>query len=592
FNFKNVLTQTGRSVISAGAAHFVIKNTYQAGQWQNRQVLANAFGSALGNAIVEDRIHHTEAAIATKKAYENNQRLLDQTQIAQTHADINEVANSIADASQSNIAGGLSDDMSRVTAAGEAATAGRRQEQIAARTRAENTYGAQAEQLANERSAQQADLERRQRLIAERVGNRSTVEFWNDGMRHQMAHEELVRNTAHLSPYSFATDGSNVPFFLSQTVVEQMPRVATPETGMKKAVKDYVNMQVAGAEIGVSLVSNLATEMGSGLVFLTTWGATDGKNALGFKKELDKEYRYDLQTPQARELMGSIAETLQPVAKSYNDFKESSGDVAFTAFGNSPTIATAVFMAPDVIMELTRLPKIRGNLDTKSEFDTNIEYSTTVELDSTWSSQWEMSLAPADNVDFEVPSVVPNNIPDSLTSSQLGNSLGRGLEKDVRLINGRDDIVVGVSHTRNTLSAVNINEEIKNLNKLSELGFPVVKNFGRVDIDGYPGILLQNIKGAQSSTLARVVDDFGNATYPIIKGKSPLSNISNKTLSDLEHVRSLVKTKNVEIQDFQFLIDTRGRVHINDPLQVTTTKYGNQTIKELDSLINYVQGQL
>ncbi|MCO7227598.1 LysM domain-containing protein, partial [Pleionea sp. CnH1-48] len=42
FNFKNVLTQTGRSVISAGAAHFVIKNTYQAGQWQNRQVLANA----------------------------------------------------------------------------------------------------------------------------------------------------------------------------------------------------------------------------------------------------------------------------------------------------------------------------------------------------------------------------------------------------------------------------------------------------------------------------------------------------------------------------------------------------------------------
>ncbi|MCO7227583.1 hypothetical protein, partial [Pleionea sp. CnH1-48] len=59
FNFKNVLTQTGRSVISAGAAHFVIKNTYQAGQWQNRQVLANAFGSALGNAIVEDRIYHT-----------------------------------------------------------------------------------------------------------------------------------------------------------------------------------------------------------------------------------------------------------------------------------------------------------------------------------------------------------------------------------------------------------------------------------------------------------------------------------------------------------------------------------------------------
>ncbi|MCO7227587.1 hypothetical protein, partial [Pleionea sp. CnH1-48] len=239
------LTQTGRSVISAGAAHFVIKNTYQAGQWQNRQVLANAFGSALGNAIVEDRIHHAEAAIATKKAYENNQRLLDQTQIAQTHADINEVANSIAEASQSNIAGGLSDDMSQVAAAGEAATAERRQEQIAARTKAENTYGAQAEQLANERSAQQADLERRQRLMAERTSNRPPVEFWNDGMRHQMAHEELVRNTAHLSPYSFATDGGNVPFFLSQTVVEQMPRVATPETGFKVDASQLVDFTSA-----------------------------------------------------------------------------------------------------------------------------------------------------------------------------------------------------------------------------------------------------------------------------------------------------------------------------------------------------------
>lgn len=69
-----------------------------------------------------------------------------------------------------------------------------------------------------------------------------------------------------------------------------------------------------------------------------------------------------------------------------------------------------------------------------------------------------------------------------------------------------------------------------------------------------------------------------------IVGDSPLLNA--QSVSDLQNIRNTMVTKNVQINDLQFLIGNDGRVVVADPLKVNpNTPPSNNNLRMIDLLI-------
>ncbi|WP_460107265.1 two-partner secretion domain-containing protein [Pseudomonas sp. H1_F01] len=171
---------------------------------------------------------------------------------------------------------------------------------------------------------------------------------------------------------------------------------------------------------------------------------------------------------------------------------------------------------------------------------------------------------------------------DALTASNLGRSdlgdlLGRGGNKDVYAYG--DNQAVGV--LRNGTDSQSISDEIEMLGKLRDVGVPTV-NPQAVVVDGIPGILMD--KFAQGSKdIVKLVD--GKVR---IVGDSPLLN--QRSVSDLQSIRSKLVDNNIQVNDLQFLIGREGRIVVADPLAVNfNTSPSKNNLRMIDLLIQVAQ---
>ncbi|CAI8898036.1 hypothetical protein EMIT043CA1_370004 [Pseudomonas brassicacearum] len=134
---------------------------------------------------------------------------------------------------------------------------------------------------------------------------------------------------------------------------------------------------------------------------------------------------------------------------------------------------------------------------------------------------------------------------------------------------------------RNGTDSQSISDEIEMLGKLRDVGVPTV-NPQAVVVDGIPGILMD--KFAQGSKdIVKLVD--GKVR---IVGDSPLLN--QRSVSDLQSIRSKLVDNNIQVNDLQFLIGREGRIVVADPLAVNfNTSPSKNNLRMIDLLIQVAQ---
>jgi hypothetical protein len=164
---------------------------------------------------------------------------------------------------------------------------------------------------------------------------------------------------------------------------------------------------------------------------------------------------------------------------------------------------------------------------------------------------------------------------------KLGKSLGSGGNKDVYDVPGREDVAIAVLGKGKPASA--IDKEIALLNELKEQGLPTVEVLGKTTHNGQPAVVMK--KYAQGSKDIVRIDSNGKVK---IVGQSELLN--EKSISDLQRIRTLMQEKKIKIDDLQFLIQKDESVVIADPLKVfPNTKPSKKNIKMIDLLIESAQ---
>jgi beta-N-acetylglucosaminidase len=87
------------------------------------------------------------------------------------------------------------------------------------------------------------------------------------------------------------------------------------------------------------------------------------------------------------------------------------------------------------------------------------------------------------------------------------------------------------------------------------VGIPVVKNYGVIDVDGAPAIVLDRITRAVSSYDAILFN----------KTDSLKKVLNKQSIEDLQLIRSKLVEYNMGASDFQVVVRNDGRVFANDP---------------------------
>jgi hypothetical protein len=170
--------------------------------------------------------------------------------------------------------------------------------------------------------------------------------------------------------------------------------------------------------------------------------------------------------------------------------------------------------------------------------------------------------------------VTGSGIPKTLTHEDLGEIVGAGSFKDVYAVNGRQDIVVAIERNPTPDTLKYISEEVDALNELDAMGVPTVKNYGIVDVDGNPGIVMERIDGAVSSKTLLENGDLSKS-----------GQLNAQSIDDLTAIRDGLVKNNIDPSDFQVLIGKDGRVFVNDPMGVMKG-INADTLDQIDALIN------
>lgn len=149
--------------------------------------------------------------------------------------------------------------------------------------------------------------------------------------------------------------------------------------------------------------------------------------------------------------------------------------------------------------------------------------------------------------------------------STLGQKVGSGSQKDVFMSRdnpGRCICLIrekDIGHQRPIDVA---QKEIEDMNSLKSMGLPVIQGYGVVRYNNEYGVEREYIRGAIDSE-------------DIIHGKNtlPEGRLFNENIQeDCNKIMNILKERNIQIEDMQFLLDEYGRVFINDARGVT---YGN-----------------
>jgi hypothetical protein len=167
---------------------------------------------------------------------------------------------------------------------------------------------------------------------------------------------------------------------------------------------------------------------------------------------------------------------------------------------------------------------------------------------------------------------------------KLGKTLGEGGNKITYEVPGREDIAIAVLQRGKSDS---LDREVALLNELREQGLPTVEVLGKTTHNGQPALVMK--KYAQGSKdIVRLDRTTGKIK---LFGESKLLN--EKSISDLQRIRSLMEQKKIKIDDLQFLIGKDGGVVVADPIDVFSgQKPSPNNLKMIDLLIESAQRNL
>lgn len=161
----------------------------------------------------------------------------------------------------------------------------------------------------------------------------------------------------------------------------------------------------------------------------------------------------------------------------------------------------------------------------------------------------------------------------NISKNELGEHLGSGGNKDVYAYGNNE--AVGV--LKPGKPKVLLDDELKLLDKLDELGFPTV-NARSVNVDDNPALMFDRF--AQGS---KDVVRLQNGKIRIV-GESPLLN--QQSINDLNTIKRMMIEKKVRINDLQFLIGKDGKIVVADPLDVIVgEKPSANNVRMIDLLI-------
>lgn len=136
--------------------------------------------------------------------------------------------------------------------------------------------------------------------------------------------------------------------------------------------------------------------------------------------------------------------------------------------------------------------------------------------------------------------------------------LGAGGEKSVYALRANDNLAVGIYDNPLTMlfDKKDVMKRINAAKFLEENGVPTVKVLGYDIIDGKHAIWMENIKNGME--------------FMSVVGKPKFhSRINDQTLADLLHIEATFKSKNIIVDDLQFIIDPKGRALVFDSMHAS-----------------------
>jgi hypothetical protein len=166
---------------------------------------------------------------------------------------------------------------------------------------------------------------------------------------------------------------------------------------------------------------------------------------------------------------------------------------------------------------------------------------------------------------------------EAISRADLGPLLGKGGNKDVFAYG--DSQAVGVLRAGKNPKI--LTTEIELLQELDRLGLPTVNASGPILVDNQPALVFDRFEQGSKSVVRL---ESGKVR---VVGESPLLN--DKSASDLRLIRQTIVTKNVKIDDLQFLIGRDGRIVISDPLAVKPGSPSRNNLQIIDKLIQQAE---
>jgi hypothetical protein len=170
------------------------------------------------------------------------------------------------------------------------------------------------------------------------------------------------------------------------------------------------------------------------------------------------------------------------------------------------------------------------------------------------------------------------------TQEEIGEELGHGVEKSVHPLIAHPDLCIA-KFKPEWIAMENpydssLDRQVRTLNMLDELRYPVVKNHGIVPVDSGHAILMDRVHDAESSNalLEEVANNGGSLPF--------CKNMDETSLAALKAFRQKLIDDGLHIQDIQLLFDKDKKMHLIDPGPVVAAEGGNPDDLELiDTLI-------
>jgi hypothetical protein len=170
---------------------------------------------------------------------------------------------------------------------------------------------------------------------------------------------------------------------------------------------------------------------------------------------------------------------------------------------------------------------------------------------------------------------------DAKLGKQLGE--GSGSNKTVYAVAGRDDVAIGILKPGRPAAA--LTEEIELLKTLEAQGLATVKVLGTTVHNGRPAMVMQRYaQGSKEIVIIR---------HGQVRSVGQSSLLNQKSIDDLEKIRSIMQSKSVQIDDLQFLIGRDGSIVIADPLKVIVGKSpSTNNLATIDELVKMAKSNV